>query len=66
MWRSKRIVWDDWNREHIQRHAVAVHEVDEVLARRTIRKLTDKGRLLLIGTTRHDGDRSNGLRRRWP
>lgn len=47
----ERLVWDDWNREHIGKHAVAIREVEEVVARRTIRKLTYKGRLLLIGST---------------
>lgn len=45
------LAWDDWNREHISKHAVTVDEVEEVISRRTIRSSTYKGRLLLVGST---------------
>jgi uncharacterized DUF497 family protein len=47
----ERLVWDDWNREHIGKHAVAVHKVEEVVAGRWIREETYKGRSQLIGST---------------
>ena len=45
------LLWDDCNREHIGKHAVAVHEVEEVVAGRWIREETYKGRAQLIGST---------------
>ena len=47
----ERLVWDDWNRGHIHRHAVAVDEVEDAVARRRIREDSYKGRQQLIGST---------------
>lgn len=47
----ERLVWDDWNRAHIGKHAVEIQEVEETAVRQSIRKLTYKGRLMLIGST---------------
>jgi len=47
----ERIVWDDWNREHIQKHAVTVDEVEDAVSRRRSREDTYKGRQQLIEAT---------------
>lgn len=43
--------WDDWNLEHIRKHAVSRKEVEEVIALRPIFQQAYKGRFLVIGPT---------------
>jgi uncharacterized DUF497 family protein len=46
-----RLYWDDWNRDHIAKHAVLPGEAEEVIAGRPMVRDTYKQRLLLIGPT---------------
>jgi uncharacterized DUF497 family protein len=46
-----RLVWDDWNRDHIAKHAVLPEEAEEVVAGEPAVRDTDKQRLQLIGPT---------------
>jgi uncharacterized DUF497 family protein len=46
-----RLVWDDWNRNHITKHAVAPSEVYEVVAGTPMVRETYKLRLQIIGPT---------------
>jgi uncharacterized DUF497 family protein len=43
--------WDDWNLEHITKHAVSREEVQEVIALRPVFQQAYKGRFLAIGPT---------------
>jgi uncharacterized DUF497 family protein len=49
--RIDRLYWDDWNREHIAKHAVLPEEAEEVVAGFPIVSETYKQRLQLIGLT---------------
>lgn len=45
------LVWDDWNREHIARHAVTPKEVEQVINNEYVFFPSYKGRLVVIGLT---------------
>lgn len=48
----KRLVWDEWNVEHIARHGVTVGEVEQAcLGNRYIVRESYKDRIMLIGPT---------------
>lgn len=47
----ERLVWDDWNLDHIVKHAVTVSEVEEVVLRGQLVRETYKSRLQVIGPT---------------
>ena len=46
-----RLVWDAWNRDHLEKHAVSPEEVVEVAAAEPVIRTTYKGRFQLIGIT---------------
>ncbi len=46
-----RLHWDDWNRDHIAKHAVLPEEVEEVIAGLPTVSETYKQRLQLVGPT---------------
>ena len=46
-----RLVWDDWNEEHIARHNVTPAEVEEVTTNRPFTTRGQKDRYRLIGQT---------------
>ena len=46
-----RLEWDDWNREHIAKHAVSTAEAEEVVAGFSLSRETYKQRLLVVGPT---------------
>jgi uncharacterized DUF497 family protein len=43
--------WDDWNREHIAKHAVTTDEVEEVVSGRAIFRASYKNRIAVTGPT---------------
>jgi len=45
----KKLIWDEWNREHIKKHNVAVDEAEEVVANLIAHKRGKKGRFIAIG-----------------
>ena len=45
----KKLIWDDYNREHIKRHKVSVGEVEEIRKNYLAHKKGKKGRYLMIG-----------------
>lgn len=45
----KKLIWDDYNREHISKHKVSVEEVDEAGRNFLAHEKTKKGRYLIIG-----------------
>lgn len=47
----ERLVWDDWNRDHLMKHAVTPEEAEEASAGEPVFHATYKGRLLVIGPT---------------
>lgn len=47
-----RLIWDDWNREHITRHGVTAGDVEEVCEGDMIVRETYGGRLMVIGPNR--------------
>jgi uncharacterized DUF497 family protein len=49
--RIDRFHWDDWNLDHIARHAVLPEEAEEVVAGTPVVRETYKQRLQLIGPT---------------
>jgi len=52
MVKIKRLIWDEWNVEHIKRHKVRVNEVEEV-CRSAIKVLRAyKERLIILGKTK--------------
>ena len=44
-----RLVWDDWNRSHLVKHAVTPEEAEEVVFGRTMIRASYKNRLALTG-----------------
>ncbi|MBI4067235.1 BrnT family toxin [Candidatus Gottesmanbacteria bacterium] len=50
----KSLVWDEWNRVHIQRHSVTIEEVEEVCRRKYKEIKSYRKRFLLIGKTKTD------------
>ena len=55
----KKLIWDDWNRNHIKKHNVTVGEVEEAYMnkkfeintyseRKKLYGLTNKGRMMII------------------
>lgn len=46
-----RLVWDDWNREHIAKHEVVPAEAEEVIALAPFFRETYKQRLQALGPT---------------
>lgn len=47
----KRIIWDEWNLNHIRKHNVSRNEAEEVAANIIVHEKTKKGRYLIIGRT---------------
>jgi len=47
----ERLVWDDWNRDHIAKHGVSPEEAEEVVAVDPLVRASYKGRLLFLGPT---------------
>ena len=45
----KKIIWDEWNIEHIKKHNVSVNEVEVVTKNIIVHNQTKEGRYLLIG-----------------
>lgn len=45
----KKLVWDEWNVEHIKKHDVSQDEVEEVAIKIITHKKAKKGRYLIIG-----------------
>src|SRR3712207_247333 len=46
-----RLVWDDWNRDHIAQHAVMPEEAEAVIAGDPIVRSSYKNRLVFTGPT---------------
>lgn len=46
-----KLVWDEWNIQHVARHNVVQSEVEESLHNRFVVRPTYRERLLLIGKT---------------
>lgn len=46
-----RLVWDDWNQDHIAKHAVLPEEAEEAVAGGPVVRETYKGRLQFVGPT---------------
>jgi len=55
----KRLVWDDWNTEHIARHNVTRREVHQALSHPYLVLEGKKGRLRIVGKT--DADHPNAI-----
>lgn len=51
MIKINRVIWEDWNINHIAKHKVTQAEVEEVLHNKFIVRPTYRDRLLLIGKT---------------
>jgi len=47
-----KLIWDDWNREHIKKHGVSVSEVKEACKNRIITKQSYSSRQMILGLTR--------------
>lgn len=45
----KKIIWDEWNQEHIKRHNLTVEEVETAIDDFIAHKKGNKGRYILIG-----------------
>lgn len=48
----ERLVWDEWNRDHITKHAVTPQEVEDVCLDDPVIREGYKGRIIAIGPTR--------------
>lgn len=49
--RSPRLVWDEWNREHIKKHSVTESEVEETYSNEFARSDSYKKREAIFGST---------------
>ena len=47
-----RLVWDEWNREHIAKHGVTPDEVGQAIEGATVARASYKGRYLVLGPTK--------------
>ena len=47
-----KLIWDEWNKEHIKKHKVTVKEVEEVFKSSKITKKTYLNRTLILGKTK--------------
>lgn len=47
----ERLIWDDWNRGHIAKHAVTPGEAEEVVVGDPVVRESYKSRLLILGPT---------------
>lgn len=47
----KELVWDKWNREHIQKHNVTVREIEIAAKNLVVHEKTKEGRYALFGRT---------------
>ena len=47
----ERLIWDDWNRDHIAKHAVTLSEAEEVVVGPAIFRASYKNRLAVTGPT---------------
>lgn len=47
----ERLIWDDWNRDHIAKHAVTPDEAAEVVVGSAIFRASYKNRLAVTGPT---------------
>lgn len=45
----KKLIWDEWNIEHIKKHNVSQNEVEEIAGKIIAHKKAKKGRYLIIG-----------------
>lgn len=45
----KKLIWDEWNVEHIKKHKVTVSEVEKVAKNIIVHKRAKKGRYLITG-----------------
>jgi len=52
MIRVRRLIWDNWNVNHIARHQVTPDEVEQVCHGTHVIRQSYKSRLLMIGPTR--------------
>lgn len=48
----KGLIWDDWNKEHIAKHAITLEEVEEVCHGRNEVVESYRKRLLITGKTK--------------
>ena len=46
------LIWDEWNKKHIQRHNVTTEEIEEVCHSQIKTYKTYRGRIEVIGETR--------------
>ncbi len=47
-----KLIWDNWNKEHLKKHKVLVREVKQALKAKQIVKESYKRRLIIIGRTK--------------
>lgn len=45
----KKLIWDDWNVEHIKKHKVTVSEVENLAKNVALHKKAKQGRYAIIG-----------------
>ena len=50
----KRLIWDEWNIAHIERHDILPDEVDEICQGNPLIQQGHHGRIVLIGRTMTD------------
>lgn len=52
MIKIRKLIWDDWNVEHIKEHKVSVDEVEEVCQKAEKSLKTYQRRLIVLGKTK--------------
>lgn len=48
----KKLIWDEWNTNHIKKHHVAPKEIKQVLKSKAITLKSYKNRFLILGKTK--------------
>ena len=46
-----KLIWDEWNREHIKKHGVSEEEVNQAFKAKRVAIESYKGRLIIVGKT---------------
>lgn len=54
MARLKKLIWNDWNKNHIKKHKVTVSEIEEAYRSKTLTVPSYLGRNMIFGKTKQE------------
>lgn len=51
---SAKLIWDNWNKEHIKKHNVSIPEIEEVFYSKHKKEQSYLGRIIIFGRTKQN------------